>query len=208
MDITRQELRSRLGAGGRPAGTVQSRLEGIEHAPLGLLRQYPMHAYEMYQQLLRGAEGQALARVWRLKQSHLYALLARLEANGYLAGTTETQGTRPPRRVLRLTPAGDAAFAEWVVAPVHHGRDFRLEFLAKLYFAEREGPATVKSLLTCQREACALWLVNLNTQADELGAEHRFDKLVLQFRVSQIEAILGWLNVCAASDPLAGLPTQ
>src|SRR5258706_15088282 len=50
---------------------------GMEYALLGLIRARPMHAYELSQQL---ASGEALGRVWRLKQSHLYALLSKLEA--------------------------------------------------------------------------------------------------------------------------------
>lgn len=168
----------------------------IERALLGLLRRQPMHAYQMYQQLTQSPEGQALGRVWRLKQSHLYALLAKLEAGGYLAGTTEPQGTRPPRRLLRLTSAGETAFAAWVVAPVRHGRDFRLAFLAKLFFAEREGHEVVAVLLACQREACEAWLTDLRAQAGELDASKRFDRLVLEFRIGQIEAILAWLDRC------------
>lgn len=175
-------------------------LGGMEHALLGLVRSRPMHAYEMYQQLTHAPDGQALGRVWRLKQSHLYALLAKLEAAGYLAGTTEPQGTRPPRRVLRLSPAGEAAFVAWVVAPVRHGRDFRLEFLAKLYSAEREGTSTVATLLSQQREACISWLDALHAQVAQLDTDCHFDRLVLQFRISQIEAILRWLDHCAP-DP-------
>src|SRR5262252_750744 len=113
---------------------------GLEHALLGLLRAQPMHAYEMHQQLLRA---EALGLVWHLKQAHLYALLAKLETAGYVGSTTESQGTRPPRKILHLTPAGAVAFADWVTTPVAHGRDLRLEFLAKLFFAAREGPQTV-----------------------------------------------------------------
>ena len=185
----------------RLPASVHHTPEGIEHAPLGLLRERPMHAYEMYAQLTHGSGGQALGQVWRLKQSHLYALLARLEACGYLAGTIESQGTRPPRRVLRLTAAGEAAFAEWVATPVQHGRDFRLEFLAKLYFAERESAMTVENLLARQREACMSWLAGLRAQAGELDTSRRFDRLVVQFRIIQIEAILAWLETCAVGEP-------
>jgi DNA-binding PadR family transcriptional regulator len=168
-------------------------LDGVECALLGLLRVRPMHAYEMAQRL---AHGEPLARVWRLKQSHLYALLGKLEAAAYLQGTTEPQGTRPPRRVLRLTTAGETAFLAWAGAPVRHGRDFRLEFLAKLYFAERAGQASVAELIAIQKAECERWLGGLRTQAAQLTPAQRFDRLVLEFRISQIEATLTWLDRC------------
>jgi DNA-binding PadR family transcriptional regulator len=167
---------------------------GIDHALLGLLRQRPMHAYEMARQLLRAEE---LGLVWHLKQSHLYALLARLEAAGYLASATATQGNRPPRKMLHLTARGEAAFAEWLASPVEHGRDFRLEFLAKLFFAARDGSPAIAALLAGQRLACARWLDDLEAQLRAVSASQPFEQLVLRFRLGQIQAILPWLDQCA-----------
>jgi Transcriptional regulator PadR-like family len=70
------------------AAITQERL-GVEHALLGLLRERPMHAYEMNQRL---SAVDALRLIWRLKQSHLYALLAKLEAEVLVASSTETHG--------------------------------------------------------------------------------------------------------------------
>jgi PadR family transcriptional regulator, regulatory protein AphA len=167
---------------------------GLEHALLGLLREHPMHAYEMHLQLLRTEQ---LRLVWHLKQGHLYALLAKLEAEGYLASTTEAQGTRPPRKMLRLTPRGETSFAAWMATPVEHGRDFRQEFLAKLYFATDDGPARVTELLTRQRQACHRWLGELHAQDEALSAGRPFEQLVVRFRMGQIEATLRWLEECA-----------
>lgn len=168
----------------------------LEHALLGFLRERPMHPYEIWQTLSRDRE---LGRVWHLKQSHLYAILDRLEEAGLVATALEPQGTRPPRKVTSLTAEGRAAFTRWVAAPVAHGRDFRLEFLAKLFFAMRSGPATVAELVAGQRVACAGWLAELGSQAAEVPAARSFDRLVVEFRIHQITAILSWLDDCSAA---------
>jgi DNA-binding PadR family transcriptional regulator len=168
----------------------------LEHALLGFVRQQPMHAYEIHQKLAQSAE---LGRVWHLKQSHLYALLGRLEEAGYLAATTEPQGARPPRKMLSLTPSGLAAFERWLITPVAHGRDFRLEFLAKLYFASESGRETVDKLVGAQRTVSQSWLAALHAQANAISGGRRYDWLVLQFRIQQTEAILSWLDTCAAA---------
>jgi DNA-binding PadR family transcriptional regulator len=168
----------------------------LEHALLGFVRQQPMHAYEIHQKLAQSAE---LGRVWHLKQSHLYALLGRLEEAGYLAATTEPQGARPPRKMLTLTPSGRAAFERWLVTPVAHGRDFRLEFLAKLYFASESGRETVETLVGAQRVVSRSWLTDLRRQAEAISTERRYDWLVLEFRIQQTDAILTWLDTCAAA---------
>jgi PadR family transcriptional regulator, regulatory protein AphA len=168
----------------------------IEYALLGFLREHPMHAYEIHQTLLRP---EALGLVWHLKQSLVYVMLERLEEAGYLTTTLEPQNSRPPRKLLHLTNSGRAAFERWLITPVEHGREFRLEFLAKLYFAKQEDPAVVASLLTTQRVSCQEWLGDLRTQADTLADERDYDWLVLQFRIGQLEAILSWLDTCEAT---------
>lgn len=165
----------------------------LEVALLGLLRTQPSHAYELHLLLQRT---EALGIVWRLKQSNLYALLAKLEEAGYVGSTLEPHGTRPPRKMLHLTPRGREVFTEWLESPVEHGRDFRLEFLAKLYFAAEEGKPAVSTLISRQRSACGAWLSDLEQQIQAISPEHPFERLVLQFRSSQLEAILSWLDTC------------
>lgn len=167
--------------------------DGLEYALLSLLRREPLHAYEMSQRLRRG---ESLGHIWQLKQSHLYALLARLEEQGLIVGATELQGARPPRRMLALTEAGTAAYTAWVTTPVQHGRDFRLEFLAKLACAASEGRPTVAALIAIQRETCEIWLRDLHERIAALPNQPPYDRLVLEFRAGQIAAILSWLERC------------
>jgi DNA-binding PadR family transcriptional regulator len=165
----------------------------LEIALLGLLRTSSRHAYELHQ-LLQDAE--PLGIIWRLKQGNLYALLAKLEEAGYVASELEPQGARPPRKMLSLTPDGYAAFTKWVKNPVEHGRDFRLEFLAKLYFAAQIGAHATRELLDQQRAACQEWIHDLEAQISASDPERRFERLIYQFRITQIEAILRWLDTC------------
>lgn len=164
---------------------------GIEYALLGFLREQPIHAYEIHQRLL---QAEALGLVWRLKQSQVYALLSRLELAGHIMAATAEHSGGPPKRVLALTGTGHAAFAAWVAAPVQHGRDFRIEFLAKLFFARQEGAQAVKALIECQRQECRGWLADLQAQAERLGNDKPYDWLVLEFRIGQIRATLTWLD--------------
>lgn len=104
----------------------------VELALLGLVREQSIHPYEMHQRLI---QREALGFLWQLNQSHLYALLARLEAEGYLVHTLESQGSQPPRKLLQITPAGRAAFAQWVREPVATGATFGSSFWPSLTWA-------------------------------------------------------------------------
>jgi PadR family transcriptional regulator AphA len=163
----------------------------IEWSLLGFLAEQPLHGYEIHQRLSQAAE---LGLVWHLKQSRLYALLTRLEERGYVDYTMEPQDSRPPRKVYALTPEGKAALETWLYAPVEHGRDFRLEFLAKLYFAQREGEGVLRALFEAQRCLCQGWLAQQQAALDAREPD-TFEWLVHHFRLGQVQAILEWLDV-------------
>ncbi len=166
----------------------------MEYALLGFFRQQPRHGYELYQQF---SDPAGLWQVWRLKQSQFYALLAKLEAAGYLRATLHLQAARPPRKMFQLTPAGQAVFLTWVRSPVAHARQIRMEFLAKLYFAQaEEGDEVIQQLITQQKSICRTWLTQHQAQTQIVDQPQGFNRFVTQFRRSQLESILAWLETC------------
>lgn len=165
----------------------------LEFVLLGLLEAQPMHGYDLYKALNR-LEGVGL--VWRLKQSQLYALLERLDADGMLEGRVIPGENRPDRREFSPTSAGRRQFEDWRSSPVQHMRDVRQEFLARLYFAILHGKDTARSLIVAQREACRNWLADLLAQAGGLEPDRIYDGMVYRYRISQAGALLEWLDAC------------
>ncbi len=74
---------------------------------LGLLKREEMHGYQLSQFLEH-----RLDSVVPMKRSTAYFLLNKLAERGLVREETDREGRRPERRVYRLTPAGDATFAE------------------------------------------------------------------------------------------------
>lgn len=165
----------------------------VEFALLGYLYQHPMHAYEMHQHLVSHG---GLGLVWNLNQSRLYALLAKLERQGFISGQLEPQIGRPPRRVLQLTEHGRDSFLAWLHAPVTGARNMRMEFMAKMVFLRELNAAEAAVLLGEQRKLCEEWLSSLNAQADALQTDASFDWLVFKFRIGQVQAMLNWIATC------------
>jgi len=174
----------------------------VEYALLGFVYERPTHGYDIYQQL---SAPSGLWQVWRMKQSQLYALLTKLEDEEYLVTTLQPQEARPPRKVYSLTAIGRAVFEQWLTSPVTHGRQMRLEFLAKLYFAYRQGPAVALPLIEQQTVTCLHWLTALQEQSSALPAGEPFAYAVQQFRISQIESFLTWLATCQLALPTPAL---
>ena len=172
----------------------------LEHALLGLLRQQPMHGYELYRRLMQPT---GLWLIWRMKQSQLYALLAKLEAEVYISATLQPQDAHPPRKVYKLTRTGRERFLAWMRSPVPHGRELRQDFLAKLFFAQQEGPVVTAELIGKQQAACRSWLLEMQSPDRGDPDDQSFAGLVGQFRHGQIESMLKWLDHCERTLSLA-----
>jgi PadR family transcriptional regulator AphA len=166
----------------------------IELALLGFLRQKPMHGYAIHQDL---SDPNGLGPVWQIKLSQLYALLGKLEDAGYLTTAIEPQENKPPRKIFHLTDEGQRAFLAWMQNPVRHGHSLRLEFLVKLFFARGEGADAAARLLTIQREQSHDWLTAEQKIIDQETVNgSQYSRLVHQFRLGQIQAMLDWLDQC------------
>lgn len=165
----------------------------IEHALLGFVHQQPMHGYEIYQRL---KAHQILGIIWHVKQSQVYALLAKLEQEGYLASATETHGAYPPRKVYRLTDDGAIAFATWMSTPTQQWEATQSEFLAKLFFAQRANDQIASTLVERQRTVSKTWHDDLSRQIASLKPSQSPEWLILQLRLRQIAAFLDWLTRC------------
>lgn len=115
---------------------------------LGWLLERPCHGYELLQRLVPFESGSA-----GVNEGRLYKLLGDLAREGLTRHQLVRQKGLPNRKVLRLTPAGKAAFFAWVRNPTPQERpakyDFFLRdpFLVRLFFAHHLGPGEERALI-------------------------------------------------------------
>jgi len=165
----------------------------IEFVLLGFLEQKPIHGYDLYKQITRF---DAISIVWSIKQSQLYALLERLEKEGLISSTVIPGETHPDRKQYQITNRGRETFSTWRDSPVQHGRDIRMEFLAKVYFALQVSPETVLNLIEMQKASSSQWLKEFQENLLEIGDDQLYERIVFQYRASQLQATLDWLEIC------------
>lgn len=158
-----------------------------EYVILGALMSGARHGYEIMQFL-----GSALDATWRLSTSQLYVLLKRLEEEGCLESFSESQGTRPPKRIFELTGQGRKAFLDWLSAPVEHVRDFRMEFLCKMFFIDSLALTGAHDLAEAQIRILKELLDRIQTRSDK--DDSGFMKLVYGFKARNVECLLSWLQ--------------
>ena len=162
----------------------------MEQALLGFLTEGAMHGYDLHRRV-----EEELGQIWYMGISNVYSALKRLEQPGQVESTFSPQENRPPRKVYHITDAGRKSFLDWVRRPVSTIRDMRVEFPAKLYFFHTLGLDGSRDLLMAQEIICRERVEQLE-QGIARCEPHSLDRLVLDFRKRQIEAIIEWLTFC------------
>jgi PadR family transcriptional regulator AphA len=198
----------------QPIASRQSpaKSQPAEHALLGLLLLAggSAHGYELARQFQRG---QPLGEAIRQESAMLYKHLKKLERLAWLTMTVEDQAPRPPRQVCQITTAGEEELARWLAEPVGHTREIRLEFLVKLYFAQRLDPALAARLAGEQQavlQSLADSLAEQVREAEEAklaapaAAEAAFRHLVLELRLAQTRTAASWLEQVAGNSSSLG----
>lgn len=160
----------------------------LEYVILGLVRRQPIHGYQL---LHLWNDPNGISVIWRVKPGPLYAALEKLEQLGHLDSLLIPGDSSPPRKEYCTTAAGEQAFLDWMKTPVAAARDFRQDFLARLFFWQDVDPAVVGDLFSHQELICQSWLASLEKQLD---ASAGFERQVFNFRICQVQGILKWLK--------------
>ncbi len=161
---------------------------------LGVLYREPAHGYDICRELKK-----YMGEIWRLRTSHVYALLANLQKDGLVRHDRVDQETRPAKKVFSTTNEGQSVFLNWLRTPVSHQRDIRLEFLAKLHFTRFYSPGAVAKLIENQLEVCRTSLERLNTKIER--CETDTERSSLDFRLTILQATESWLIKLQSQDP-------
>ncbi len=146
------------------------RLALSEWLVLGVICEQPTHGFAIA--ALLGAGGD-LGRTWRVPKPVIYRAIARLEKLGLIRTAGEEHSAYGPvRSLLKATPAGRRAAAQWLGTPVEHARDVRSELMIKLALLDRAG-ADPQPLLLAQRMQLAPIAAALSDRVrDTAGFEH------------------------------------
>src|SRR5690349_16220765 len=120
---------------------------------LGLLAVRARHGYELLDCFRDSSQ---LGEVWQLSTSQLYAVLKRLEAQGFTEGQEVLVLDAPPRTEYTLTDAGESRLQAWLneVFPSASVHRVRVEFLSRLYIARLLDVPTVP-IVERQKAACS-----------------------------------------------------
>jgi len=157
-----------------------------EFVLLGTLMSGAKHGYEIMQFIEK-----ALGVTWFVGTSQLYVLLKKLEQKDLLGSNVEHQKTRPSKRIFSITPDGKRTFHTWMNSPSLHVRDFRIEFLAKIFFFYHLSLEGGCELIDLQIEQ--LKRIQLNIRQKQKAEKDPYARFVYGFKLVTVEARLEWL---------------
>jgi DNA-binding PadR family transcriptional regulator len=159
-----------------------------EWAVLALLAEGPSHGFAIARAV---AEDGEIGKVWALRRPRVYYAIEALTRQG-LVRTDRTVASRsgPDRTVLRITPAGRRAIADWLGSPVAHVRDARSLLLLKLLFLDRRDLDPTR-LLEAQRARFQQIAARLQAAVDEAEG---FDQTLVKWRLETAATALRFID--------------
>lgn len=172
---------------------IINNIKDTEISILGLLIDSPAHGYQINKMI---SELSDIGVIWKINIANLYAVLKKLENAGYIQSEIYIDKNRPARNRYALTERGGELFAQWIKSPVSQGRDFRILFLLKFYFAYLQGTNTASELIAAQKEITMNWLEKIQVDGDKELDESEFRPFIKKFRQTQIHAYQEWLSWC------------
>jgi DNA-binding PadR family transcriptional regulator len=193
----------------------------LELAILGLLKELPLHGYELKKRL-----NDTLGHVWGVSYGSLYPALARLErmgaievvdppappaaggipipATGSIAGEAAAARLRRPtlrrggrtKKAYRIAAAGQALFNDLLRAEPTPGTDENRAFALKLAFCRHLDPPARLELLQRRRNQLAEKLA----RGRQAPAGDRYTRALIEHETRTAERDLEWVDSLIAAE--------
>ena len=189
----------------------------LELAILGLLKEQPLHGYELKKRL-----GDTLGSLWGISYGSLYPALRRLERDGSIeivepdivvapmpsTGSLDgdlaaarmrrpAKATRRTKKAYRITAHGDSRLSQLLLDDDVAGDDERT-FALKLAFCRHLDPDARLELLTRRRAALADRLAR--AQRSSPGRGDRYTRSLFEHRTQSTQRDLEWVDALIAAE--------
>jgi DNA-binding PadR family transcriptional regulator len=162
----------------------------LELAILGLLKEQPMHGYQLSREL-----GDQLGGFWRVSYGSLYPTLRRLERQGEVEAVPSEATVGRRKNVYRITGEGEQTFLTLLQETPHDNQSEDQRFRVRLAFFRYLPPETRIRLLERRR---AYLEDRLSTISDSLRAtRERVDGYTLSLMEhgrSATESDIAWVD--------------
>jgi DNA-binding PadR family transcriptional regulator len=165
----------------------------IELAILGLLKDHPMHGYQLNRELSEQVGG-----MWRVSYGSLYPSLRRLERDGAITSEPGTGARR--KTVYAITEEGERLFLELLQEPPQEGQTEDARFRVRLAFFRYLPPETRIRLLERRRQALEARLADIKTHLRDAASADDYQRALLDHARAGAESDIAWLTELIRSE--------
>ena len=144
----------------------------IELAILGLLKEQPMHGYQLNREL-----SDQLGGLWRASYGSLYPSLRRLERQGAITSEPGTGARR--KTVYKITPEGERLFLELLEETPQENQTEDARFRVRLAFFRYLPPETRVRLLERRRQALETRLADVKARLRDAAVADDYQRALL-----------------------------
>ena len=168
----------------------------IELAVLGLLKERPMHGYQLSREL-----GESLGGLWRVSYGSLYPTLRRLERDGAIESEAGDERGARRKKVYRITPAGEQLFLELLQEAPQDTQSEDARFRMRLAFFRYLPPETRIRLLERRRQTLQQRLTRIaeSLVAGRAGADD-YERALVEHNRTSTESDIAWLERLIAAE--------
>jgi len=159
----------------------------IELAILGLLKERPMHGYQLNREL-----SEQLGGLWRVSYGSLYPSLRRLERQGAITSEPGTGARR--KTVYAITPEGERLFLELLEETPQENQTEDARFRVRLAFFRYLPPETRVRLLERRRQALETRLREVKAHLRDSATTDDYQRALLDHARVGTESDIAWLT--------------
>jgi DNA-binding PadR family transcriptional regulator len=174
----------------------------LELAVLGLLKERPMHGYQLSREL-----GDSLGGLWRVSYGSLYPTLRRLESDAAIESEAgDVRGARR-KKVYRITPKGEQIFLELLQETPQDTQTEDARFRMRLAFFRYLPPETRIRLLERRRQALQGRLATIAESLRTGRSTDDYGRALIEHNRSVTESDITWLEQLIAAERTKNAPT-
>jgi DNA-binding PadR family transcriptional regulator len=165
----------------------------VRHALLALLSDGPKYGLQLREEFEANT-----GQVWPLNVGQVYTTLQRLERDGLVTALGDETTEPGPQKAYRITEAGSAELAEWLMIPPDLSVPPRDDLVMKILIAVRVPDTDVSAVIQAHRR----YLIQLmqewtRLKEDDNGQDIPFS-LVVDAELFRVDSVVRWLDAAEA----------
>ena len=168
----------------------------LELAVLGLLKERPMHGYQLSREL-----AESLGGLWRVSYGSLYPTLRRLERDAAIESEAGDERGARRKKVYRITPKGEELFLELLEENPVDTQSEDARFRMRLAFFRYLPPETRIRLLERRRQSLQRRLSTIaESMRSRRGDTDDYGQALIEHSRSVTESDIAWLEGLIAAE--------